>query len=130
MWLTYWRFNPHSRTGSDGRGRGRRSDGAGVSIHTPARGVTSQERQAQRTQGVSIHTPARGVTMLCAGREVTYGVSIHTPARGVTIEPSARVCAYACFNPHSRTGSDFHTAPASCCQPAVSIHTPARGVTL
>ena len=35
----------------------------GISIHTPARGVTSLSLSCQRLQKISIHTPARGVTL-------------------------------------------------------------------
>ena len=37
-------------------------------------------------EGVSIHTPARGVTPLAAAGSESVPVSIHTPARGVTLD--------------------------------------------
>ena len=54
-------FNPHSRKGSDlsiavGCGF------YGISIHTPARGVTMKHIVVQDIKSISIHTPARGVT--------------------------------------------------------------------
>ncbi len=53
-------FNPHSRTGSD-----------------------TDFPSLMHVISISIHTPARGVTSL-AGRYAFHGISIHTPARGVT----------------------------------------------
>ena len=35
--------------------------------------------------GISIHTPARGVTTGAIAEPVMADISIHTPARGVTI---------------------------------------------
>ena len=57
-----------------------------ISIHTPARGVTTMLLEDHILETISIHTPARGVTIL---ENVTSGeikISIHTPARGVTHE--------------------------------------------
>jgi len=63
-WNTQYRwtdFNPHSRKGSDNSvpflGLM-----ASISIHTPARGVTTFLSMVQTLLGISIHTPARGVT--------------------------------------------------------------------
>ena len=77
-----------------------------ISIHTPARGVTTEHYilhsttkfQSTLPQGewryargktddeirISIHTPARGVTNGQCARRRTERISIHTPARGVT----------------------------------------------
>ena len=79
----------------------------GISIHTPARGVTRQgTSQDDKTYLISIHTPARGVTNRGYGFSGGDSISIHTPARGVTPldgDVSVRI--------------------------EISIHTPARGVT-
>ena len=79
----------------------------GISIHTPAKGVTTEgktyvdpkfnfnphSRKGSDacpddtfvdTLNISIHTPAKGVTVkdrVCFGHTV---ISIHTPAKGVT----------------------------------------------
>ena len=78
-----------------------------ISIHTPARGVTLQERVKHRQHiYISIHTPTRGVTYPCCTHQCLWwfqstlphgewrsfalvcvlalGISIHTPTRGVT----------------------------------------------
>ena len=54
-------FNPHSREGSDSAGVafGRLS---GISIHTPAKGVTAPAPTETVYTSISIHTPAKGVT--------------------------------------------------------------------
>ena len=56
-------FNPHSRTGSDGDIKNI-LDGAIISIHTPARGVTANAVALYDPTAISIHTPARGVTAI------------------------------------------------------------------
>ncbi len=98
-------FNPHSRKGSDNA----RTSGDhifGISIHTPARGVTLYVHVNADNDTISIHTPARGVTHLTKnGRSYLFN-----------------------FNPHSRKGSDC-TACWNRDITRISIHTPARGVT-
>ena len=78
-----------------------------VSIHTPARGVTSNFRLARAANSVSIHTPARGVTCGMSALKFLTGVSIHTPARGVTQCPSHPNNLTPSFNPHAREGRDL-----------------------
>ena len=98
-------FNPHSRKGSDEVAK-TLSKIEGISIHTPARGVTTTGHGEQTERDISIHTPARGVTTTQIIRYIPFGISIHTPARGVT-----KVPAWLYFVKF------------------ISIHTPARGVT-
>ena len=76
-------FNPHSRTGSDQVVQGEPGL-PGISIHTPARGVTNQAFDMFSFFRISIHTPARGVTVDDALQLALVRISIHTPARGVT----------------------------------------------
>ena len=100
-----------------------------ISIHTPARGVTTgcgetytltldfnphSRKGSDRNVfykdyavQISIHTPARGVTYYLSAAYHYAAISIHTPARGVTD------ATYDDFEP-------YH----------ISIHTPARGVTM
>ena len=60
----------------------------GISIHTPAKGVTYDERIRKRKEAISIHTPAKGVTGL-----------------------SPKIIRTSTdFNPHSREGSDVSSA--------------------
>ena len=105
--MLLYNFNPHSREGSDEY----KKDilySRGISIHTPARGVTHQFLQPGRVVLISIHTPARGVTLtLPVSGQYSWDISIHTPARGVTVPNIVYyfICPY--FNPHSREGSDF-----------------------
>ena len=58
-------------------------------------------------EGISIHTPARGVTGSYMFNPVEYLISIHTPARGVTGAVLYGATDFMNFNPHSRTGSDL-----------------------
>ena len=78
-----YHFNPHSRKGSDNPlpiyGTLRQ-----ISIHTPARGVTSMTFSFYNSSLISIHTPARGVTIIFFEIAKFMYISIHTPARGVT----------------------------------------------
>ena len=101
-------FNPHSRTGSDLRVVLDLCVLWNVSIHTPARGVTQSQSASAQNFSVSIHTPARGVTVKDSQRDKQLQVSIHTPARGVTYPVTSILFVHLSFNPHSRTGSDFH----------------------
>ena len=99
-------FNPHSRKGSDVihlalitggyRFQSTLPQGewphdsknnrfiTGISIHTPARGVTFLAIRFCKPHEISIHTPARGVTLLNPTYYGIIKISIHTPARGVT----------------------------------------------
>ena len=54
-------FNPHSRKGSDVNMLSFTPEQI-ISIHTPARGVTTYEQAINYLGSISIHTPARGVT--------------------------------------------------------------------
>ena len=56
---------------------------------------------------ISIHTPARGVTLQerVKHRQHIY-ISIHTPTRGVTDIKAKYYARFFDFNPHSHTGSD------------------------
>ena len=58
-------------------------------------------------QIISIHTPAKGVTTKNSGSGWIEKISIHTPAKGVTkkIVHFFNISVY--FNPHSREGSDY-----------------------
>ena len=58
------------------------------------------------TLGLSIHTPARGVTVRLEHLVTDTYLSIHTPARGVTLELAHYYHVAPAFNPHSRKGSD------------------------
>ena len=78
-----------------------------ISIHTPARGVTTSQLRECKASCISIHTPARGVTRICI----------------------RKLSNYIYFNPHSRKGSDRQTRWKWKCN-FISIHTPARGVTI
>ena len=54
-------FNPHSREGSDDAGF-YITYTQGISIHTPAKGVTTKADLEDGMVVISIHTPAKGVT--------------------------------------------------------------------
>ncbi len=107
--LTGWQnyFNPHSRTGSDGRSCYVFIGNRLISIHTPARGVTYYLSDFDHWIKISIHTPARGVTLSALNTScLIHDISIHTPARGVTSPLWSTQKWQHHFNPHSRTGSD------------------------
>ena len=57
--------------------------------------------------GISIHTPAKGVTTSSANGKLNEDISIHTPAKGVTFKEQYIKKLYINFNPHSRKGSDY-----------------------
>ena len=121
-------FNPHSREGSDGRLL-KKMGSRYISIHTPAKGVTTGVSQLTGKITISIHTPAKGVTISVVLIRNIKRISIHTPAKGVTSRFRNYWIFSRYFNPHSREGSDRPVvdffAPYS-----ISIHTPAKGVTI
>ena len=55
---------------------------------------------------ISIHTPAKGVTSSSGSTTVIFFISIHTPAKGVTNTGGISMIENVNFNPHSREGSD------------------------
>ena len=123
-----------------------------VSIHAPARGATSRQRQAGE-MGEFQSTPPRGGRRAGAGRRGRDPVvSIHAPARGATGTAPTATCITPCFNPRPRAGGDrsprcwarppgprFNPRPRAggdvregdveAGRTAVSIHAPARGAT-
>ena len=66
----YYDFNPHSREGSDQTARKRKRYLILISIHTPAKGVTTYSAGVFAGYVISIHTPAKGVT-----KEMADGLS-------------------------------------------------------
>ena len=58
-----------------------------ISIHTPAKGVTSLRKWGENLGVISIHTPAKGVTDMAFAGLHALSISIHTPAKGVTNVP-------------------------------------------
>ncbi len=122
-------FNPHSRMGSDNM----IMIGSMVSIsfnpHSRMGSDKTAEKVAQ-TEGVSIHTPAWGVTYAWRCVDRFPVVSIHTPAWGVTWYRETYLFPKQSFNPHSRMGSDLLSFLYVGGPGHVSIHTPAWGVTL
>ena len=147
--LLWFNFNPHSRKGSD---ISTEVTGFyfGISIHTPARGVTKTEKRCRCRGDISIHTPARGVTQ---NGDITITDkndfnphsrkgSDNNDWRSVwwigNFNPHSRkgsdqlyvsfTYAQGDFNPHSRKGSDQNDSIWAT-HLTISIHTPARGVT-
>ena len=121
-------FNPHSREGSDSTAY-YMTKNLIISIHTPAKGVTTSAapsfqiwkfqstlprrewqyiaKKSDQSQGISIHTPAKGVTTHFPLKLWIISISIHTPAKGVTVPVRNRGRSLTDFNPHSREGSDI-----------------------
>ena len=81
------RFNPHSRTGSDGGWEA-------------IKYLINRFNPHSRT----------GSDHLARVVVADMTVSIHTPARGVTNVPDIVFSQFISFNPHSRTGSDRSAA--------------------
>ena len=77
-----------------------------ISIHTPAKGVTTYTENTVIRTAISIHTPAKGVTPYYDADKRTIKISIHTPAKGVTGHLLIWRVDKVNFNPHSREGSD------------------------
>ena len=100
-------FNPHSREGSDSPWTWA-DNYAAISIHTPAKGVTTSLPKYYIDQIISIHTPAKGVTTMRPWYTSTTVISIHTPAKGVTYHGTGSTIKRRHFNPHSREGSDIN----------------------
>ena len=124
----FTRFNPHARVGRDTswgmseRSRPRFNPHARV-----GRDIMAMSKFFG--DGVSIHTPAWGVTidLLCRKR-ITIGFNPHARVGRDTccldeLEPGD------CFNPHARVGRDLIRSPITWKSSIVSIHTPAWGVT-
>ena len=63
--------------------------------------------------GISIHTPAKGVTKNINTGATGPTISIHTPAKGVTNIFDKRRFFGNYFNPHSREGSDRYEGLSS-----------------
>ncbi|SBV91317.1 hypothetical protein KM92DES2_10116 [uncultured Desulfovibrio sp.] len=63
------------------------------------------------------------------GRRTRQPASIHAPARGATSLNCWRAGQADCFNPRSRTGSDFTLLAIKLGVIPASIHAPARGAT-
>ena len=59
-----------------------------------------------RFDAISIHTPAKGVTSVPHQMPADDVISIHTPAKGVTSTTGGSTVSTVNFNPHSREGSD------------------------
>ena len=121
-------FNPHSRTGSDSKNSRVFYRKHYFNPHS-RKGSDSHFIYPFFFNGISIHTPARGVTFTCEVSKEENIISIHTPARGVTFVLNNNCMFFLNFNPHSRKGSDFW-CNGFCSVIEISIHTPARGVTV
>ena len=144
-------FNPHSRKGSASPPGSMSLSCNGISIHTPARGVTQRETYICFLRKISIHTPARGVTMLFL-LLMMVGLYFNPHSRKGSDQGAEMLCyAKNNFNPHSRKGSDSYVVDqdgnvadfnphsrkgsdralwSAGINNQISIHTPARGVTM
>ena len=122
-------FNPHSHEGSDVFIIHKRWGDLWISIHTPTKGATRNNRNVCISIFISIHTPTKGATQCrtrstvgmlefqstLPRRERRYSddwekyslcISIHTPTKGAT----------------NGLGMDIYTYN-------ISIHTPTKGAT-
>ena len=105
-------FNPRSRTGSDAHSCTSPSLEIGFNPRSHT-GSDTRLSSLNSSLSVSIHAPVRGATRPSRGRYRLPGVSIHAPVRGAT-NRSATICSLKeCFNPRSRTGSDFEQDAAN-----------------
>ena len=76
-----------------------------ISIHTPARGVTSMVPGQIAQLEISIHTPARGVTEFGSDGYLLHLFQSTLP-RGEWHLSNTVIPRFVYFNPHSREGSD------------------------
>ena len=144
-------FNPHSRVGSDQKDISRWETGEHFNPHSRVGSDRIFRRLALKWIGISIHTPAWGVTGKHASSRV-YRRNFNPHSRvgsdhsenansnlTTYFNPHSRVgsdATYATidnlnthFNPHSRVGSDVRPPGAAGVTDLISIHTPAWGVT-
>ena len=144
-------FNPRTRVGCD-RPCDLGMDGcAGVSIHAPAWGATSEMRRFALFTPVSIHAPAWGATDTGAlSRRTGRGFNPRTRVgcdyqsyrfpsdpsefqsthpRGVRQYPIRYPQVVVCFNPRTRVGCDGAGLRPAFRRLLVSIHAPAWGAT-
>ena len=103
----YFHFNPHSREGSDGLPFIITTNLSAISIHTPAKGVTSLASLPGLPGTFQSTLPRREWRHLHGQNPGYERISIHTPAKGVTRQPRKLKHRRTDFNPHSREGSDF-----------------------
>ena len=121
-----------------------------ISIHTPAKGVTTPATLATRTakfqstlprrewllvahvkwcfEHISIHTPAKGVTIQAVSGQLTIEISIHTPAKGVT-QPEVYNTPDDKISIHTPAKGVTKRFSLFVSMLPISIHTPAKGVT-
>ena len=78
-----------------------------ISIHTPAKGVTSSKHEDAAYIVISIHTPAKGVTRI-TGEGIPGEPDFNPHSReGSDTKQHYKPKARKYFNPHSREGSDL-----------------------
>ena len=99
-------FNPHSREGSDVDRHVPHVCVLWISIHTPAKGVTTSEKDTWKTIKFQSTLPRREWRGVCHFHCLTLPISIHTPTKGVTHSEQHQIWGYQ-----------------------ISIHTPTKGVT-
>ena len=120
-------FNPHSRNGSDANKSDHEFE-IGISIHTPAMGVTCTMAWVKQYLQISIHTPAMGVTIFQPFCFKIFSISIHTPAMGVT--DAVQLVLHFLWFQSTLPQWEWRVATSLFCSVAsISIHTPAMGVT-
>ena len=121
-------FNPHSREGSDEQGLQGPAGAKGISIHTPAKGVTSTSTPA-RSKFLNFNPHSREGSDCDAETCTKFESNFNPHSReGSDRWLPIRASLFLYFNPHSREGSDL-TARGIAQLIAISIHTPAKGVT-
>ena len=125
--MQFFSFNPHSRKGSD-EIEGYNPPIFGVSIHTPARGVTLRQRMHSCvTARFNPHSRKGSDNETFTHLGASAGFNPHSRKGSDHIKQWC-VSIPGSFNPHSRKGSDFVLYIVRR-RWRVSIHTPARGVT-
>ena len=99
-------FNPHSREGSDQIAKRVAHVQHNFNPHS-REGSDDPSFTFKISLMISIHTPAKGVTSIEMLLSCGSHISIHTPAKGVTLKKDIRDELMFHFNPHSREGSDL-----------------------
>ena len=126
----YRDFNPHSREGSDVRWCYRVGRYYAFQSTLPRREWHYRKQVFPLSDSISIHTPAKGVTTPKTQKQIVSRFQSTLPRREWHPACPKISIRSGHFNPHSREGSDFVRQSAPLVAHLISIHTPAKGVTM
>ena len=100
-----------------------------ISIHTPAKGVTScRHVYPAMPPNFNPHSREGSDRLLVSSSSQKAAISIHTPAKGVTTSPVSSL-NLDMISIHTPAKGVTRAIPVWDCHFIISIHTPAKGVT-